>query len=164
MDDSPPPPQPPPMTIDGAGEDVALAKSRVLTRREVMARRLRRVRQLSRCYRGHYWALMEELKSKYREYCWTYGRSPFKDEEHHQNANGNVVSGENGNGTAAENGTVVGDDVVRCAFGGCKSKAMALTRFCHAHILSDSRQKLYRGCRIVAKKWVLFLVLLCFCF
>ncbi|KAL1336813.1 hypothetical protein AAHE18_10G090200 [Arachis hypogaea] len=46
---------------------------------------------------------------------------------------------------------VGGDDVVRCAFGGCKIKAMALTRYCHAHILSDPKQKLYRGCRTVAK-------------
>ncbi|KAE9599614.1 hypothetical protein Lal_00021296 [Lupinus albus] len=144
MDDSSPPTPPPPMTIDGADEDSALSNSRVLSRREVTARRLRRVRQLARCYRGHYWALMEDLKSKYREYYWTYGKSPFVSE----NANGTVVSRGDVNGNA-EN--AVGDDVVRCGSSGCKSKAMALTRFCHTHILSDSKQKLYRGCRFVVK-------------
>ncbi|KAK7336216.1 hypothetical protein VNO77_16750 [Canavalia gladiata] len=134
------------MTIDGAEIDRVLANSAVLTRREVIERRLRRVRQLARCYRVHYWALMEELKSKYRDYYWTYGRSPFKEDEHRPD--GTVVSGDNANGT--EN-PAFGDDVVRCAFGGCKSKAMALTRFCHAHILSDSKQRLYRGCSTVAK-------------
>ncbi|CAL0332934.1 unnamed protein product [Lupinus luteus] len=142
MDNSSPPPPPPPMTINGADEDSALSNSRVLTRRELIARRLRRVRQLARCYRGHYWTLMEDLKSKHREYYWIYGKSPFVSE----NANDTVVLGGNVNGA-----TVVGNDVVRCATSGCKTKAMALTRFCHTHILSDSRQKLYRGCRFVVK-------------
>ncbi|XP_027359502.1 INO80 complex subunit D-like [Abrus precatorius] len=141
MDESGSASSPPrPMVIDGGGHDAALANSRFLTREEVLRRRLRRLKQLSRCYRGHYWALMEELKSKYREYYWTYGKSPFK-EDHadsdNENPNG-VVSG-------------VGDDIVRCRFGGCKTKAMALTKYCHAHILSDSKQMLYQGCRAVAK-------------
>ncbi|XP_015944301.3 uncharacterized protein LOC107469443 [Arachis duranensis] len=152
----PPPPPPPPMTLDGAENDTIFAKMLVLSKREVTARRLRRTRQLRRCYRGHYWALMEEIKSKYKEYYWTYGKSPFKEtsgvnhavvlgDENNNNANG----GNERNNNAALG--VGGDDVVRCAFGGCKIKAMALTRYCHAHILSDPKQKLYRGCRTVAK-------------
>ncbi|GAU42261.1 hypothetical protein TSUD_327390 [Trifolium subterraneum] len=137
------PPQVSPMTIDGAEEDQILSNSSVLARREVLTRRLRRVKQLSRCYRLHYWALMGEVKTKYREYCWTYGKSPFKEDEEHPNG---VVLGETGNG--AENS----EDFIRCAYSGCKSKAMALTRFCHTHILSDSKQQLYRGCTAVAKK------------
>lgn len=39
----------------------------------------------------------------------------------------------------------------RCAFVGCKLKAMALTSFCHLHILSDSEQKLYKACNFVIK-------------
>ncbi|TKY46230.1 INO80 complex subunit D [Spatholobus suberectus] len=129
-----------PMAVDGGDHDAALANSRVLTRKEVLRRRLRRVKQLGRFYRAHYWALMEELKSKYRDYCWTYGKSPFKEDHDSDNENPNgVVSG------------VGGDDIVRCRFGGCKTKAMALTKYCHAHILSDSKQKLYQGCRAVAK-------------
>jgi KAT8 regulatory NSL complex subunit 2 len=149
--------QPPhvwPMTIDGAEEDQILSNSSVLTRREVLTRRLRRVKQLTRSYRRHYWALMGEVKTKYREYCWTYGKSPFKDDE--ENLNGAVL-GETGNGT--ENN----EDFIRCGYSGCKSKAMALTRFCHTHILSDSKQKLYRGCTAVAKKSVFYFFNLMFC-
>lgn len=85
---------------------------------------------------------MEELKAKYREYYWTYGRSPFKEDEERNS----------GNASAAAAGAVDnGDDFVRCASSGCKTKAMALTKYCHAHILSDPNQKLYRGCTAVAK-------------
>ncbi|XP_054790058.1 uncharacterized protein LOC129295544 isoform X2 [Prosopis cineraria] len=124
------------ITIDGAEQDSVLANSQYLTREEVLRRRLRRIKQLARFYRDHYWALMEELKVKYKEYYWTYGMSPFV-EDHKNNqakhsegvaASGENVSCSNGNEKAivASNGGV-GQDVVRCAFSGCKSKAMALT-------------------------------------
>ncbi|KAL2320427.1 hypothetical protein Fmac_029396 [Flemingia macrophylla] len=138
---------PPPITVDGADIDKALANSAALTRREVIERRLRRVKQLERCYRAHYWTLMEELRAKHKHYYWTYGKSPFKEDE-----NDSVVLGPNDtkNNNAA---AAAGDDVVRCASSGCKSKAMALTRFCHLHILSDSKQSLYGGCSTVAKNF-----------
>ncbi|KAG5100075.1 hypothetical protein JHK82_045127 [Glycine max] len=128
-----------PVAIEGG---TALAKSRVLTREEVLRRRLRRTRQLGRCYRAHYWALMEEMRSKYRDYCWSYGKSPFK-EDHNDNSDNNNH----------QNGVVSGggDDIVQCRYNGCKTKAMALTNYCHTHILGDSKQKLYRGCKAVAK-------------
>ncbi|KAK7380678.1 hypothetical protein VNO78_33193 [Psophocarpus tetragonolobus] len=139
-----------PVTVDGGEVDEALGQSHVLTREEVLRRRLRRVRQLGRCYRAHYWALMEELRSKYRDYCWTYGKSPFKEDHNHNNESDN-----DNNAIANANGVVSGvaasDDIVRCRFSGCKTKAMALTKYCHAHILSDSKQRLYQGCRAVAK-------------
>lgn len=137
-----------PVTVDGADADAALSKSRFLTREEVLRRRLRRVKQLGRCYRAHYWALMEELRSKYRDYSWTYGKSPFK-----EGHNETDIDYQNGGGVPALGG---GDDIVRCRFSGCKTKAMALTTYCHSHILSDSKQRLYHGCRAVAKKWVFF--------
>jgi len=137
-----------PVTVDGADADAALAKSRFLTREEVLRRRLRRVKQLGRCYRAHYWALMEEMRSKYRDYSWTYGKSPFK-----EGHNETDIDNQNGGGVPALGGA---DDIVRCRFSGCKTKAMALTTYCHSHILSDSKQRLYHGCRAVAKKWVLF--------
>ncbi|QCD94173.1 hypothetical protein DEO72_LG10g1341 [Vigna unguiculata] len=135
---------PRPVTVNGADEDAALAKSRFLTRKEVLQRRLRRVRQLTRCYRTHYWALMEELRSKYRNYSWTYGKSPFKEDHNNE--------GDNNNPNGVVTGVGGGDDIVRCRFSGCKTKAMAMTIYCHAHILSDSKQKLYQGCKAVAKK------------
>ncbi|OIW06483.1 hypothetical protein TanjilG_05254 [Lupinus angustifolius] len=133
--------QPHPTAVDGADHDSALAKSRFLTREELIRRRLRRVRQLGRFYRDHYWTLMEDIRSKYRDYCWNFGKSPFIC-NNNENGNGN------GNDVVLDG---VGDDIVRCRFSGCKSKAMALTTFCHAHILSDPKQNLYMGCRTVAK-------------
>ncbi|KAF7819314.1 INO80 complex subunit D-like [Senna tora] len=138
--------QPPTMTIDGADIDSALAKSKVLSRREVLKRRLRRVNQLIRLYRAYYWALVEEVKVKHKEYYWTYGKSPFMEDHKNNHTEGTAPSAEN-----ASNCNGNDKDVVRCAFSGCKSKAMALTRYCHNHILSDSKQKLYRGCVAVAK-------------
>ncbi|CAI9772388.1 unnamed protein product [Fraxinus pennsylvanica] len=122
-----------PMRIDGSEDDLILSKSEYLTRPEVLKRRARRTKQLVRIYRDHYWALMEELKLKYREYCWEYGKSPFQEDEENEKINSNC-----GDGT-------------RCGVHGCKAKAMALTRFCHMHILSDSKQKLYKACNFSIK-------------
>ncbi|KAG6531749.1 hypothetical protein ZIOFF_005569 [Zingiber officinale] len=60
-------------TIDGAEEDEALRFSRSLTREEVLRRRSRRLKQLALCYRRQYWALMEEVRVKHRDYYWEYG-------------------------------------------------------------------------------------------
>ncbi|KAG6531783.1 hypothetical protein ZIOFF_005607 [Zingiber officinale] len=65
-------------TIDGAEEDEILCPSRSLTREEVLRRRSRRVKQLALCYRRQYWALMEEVRVKHRQYYWEYGVSPFE--------------------------------------------------------------------------------------
>ncbi|GMH18237.1 hypothetical protein Nepgr_020078 [Nepenthes gracilis] len=62
-------------------EDLFLSKSSHLTRQELLRRRLHHLKQLSRVYRDHYWALMEELRAQYREYYWKFGVSPYKDEE-----------------------------------------------------------------------------------
>ncbi|KAJ7976337.1 INO80 complex subunit D-like [Quillaja saponaria] len=135
------------MTIDGFDQDLALAKSEFLTREEVLRRRSRRLKQLARCYKDHYWALMEQVKSKHREYYWTYGKSPFMEDQKKNNnelSDCSVVTGDNTNYDHHN-----GDDIVRCNFNGCKSKAMALTRYCHTHILSDSKQKLYKQCNWV---------------
>ncbi|KAF5745848.1 INO80 complex subunit D-like [Tripterygium wilfordii] len=141
-------PEPKPMTIDGSDQDLALARSQYLTRYEVLTRRSRRVKQLARVYRDHYWSLMEKVKARYRDYYWVYGISPFKEDEK------KTIALENATDGAGEKGRFgVGTGYVKgkCAVAGCKVKAMALTRFCHAHILSDSKQKLYTGCTYVIK-------------
>ncbi|CAN4087518.1 unnamed protein product [Withania somnifera] len=108
---------------------------------EVLKRRYRRTKQLQRIYRDCYWSLMEEVKSKHREYCWKFGISAFQeDEEKNNNKDGNLGNGENNNRNSNT-----------CGVHGCKSKAMALTRFCHIHILSDSEQKLYKACNYAIK-------------
>ncbi|KAL3523285.1 hypothetical protein ACH5RR_016119 [Cinchona calisaya] len=152
---------PSPILLDGSEEDSMLAKSEFLTRQEVLKRRSRRVKQLAKIYRDHYWALMEELKLKYREYYWEYGKSPFQeDDENNNSSNNNAnVKGENGETDTqgnAENkhgntGGIASSGNNRCGVHGCKSKAMALTRFCQMHILSDAKQKLYKACNYAIK-------------
>ncbi|XP_052199259.1 uncharacterized protein LOC127806182 [Diospyros lotus] len=150
------------MAIDGSEEDSVLSGSQFLSREEVLKRRTRRLKQLVEIYKEYYWALMEELKLKYREYYWDYGKSPFVQEEdddhHHRDMGNNSVPGtatlapeDNQNsklGSGSGLGTGSGNT---CEVHGCKMKAMALTRFCHAHILSDAKQKLYKGCTYVTK-------------
>ncbi|CAH9104689.1 unnamed protein product [Cuscuta europaea] len=143
-----------PILIDGFEEDAVLARSNFLHRAEVLRRRSRRVKQLARIYREYYWALMEELKIKYREYYWEYGKSPFQEDNEENNiSNGNRVDSSLGNGENPNRNNLIGSSNVsnRCGVSTCKTKAMAMTRFCHAHILSDPKQKLYKACNYVIK-------------
>ncbi|XP_077229334.1 uncharacterized protein LOC143862213 [Tasmannia lanceolata] len=146
-----------PLSIDGTEEDSVLSRSEFLTREEVLRRRSRRVKQLAKYYKNQYWALMDEVRVKYREYYWKYGKSPFKDDEEERQKKEREGGGENEGGR--ENGRLglglgfggENNGNKRCGFGGCKTKAMALTNYCHLHILSDSKQKLYKACSYVIK-------------
>ncbi|KAL5580120.1 hypothetical protein UlMin_012562 [Ulmus minor] len=147
--DSPPSPSSPlPINADTSDADGPLANADHLTRPEVVVRRLRLLKQLIRVYRNHHWALMEQLRKLHRDYYWDYGKSPFKEDE----SLGNCTNGVGENGKLgfrlAGNG---GDDIRRCQVSQCKVKAMALTKFCPVHILSDPHQKLYKGCTFVTK-------------
>ncbi|KAG2720903.1 hypothetical protein I3760_02G056000 [Carya illinoinensis] len=135
-------------------EDLALSRASHLTRQQLLRRRSRYLKQLSKSYRGHYWALMEELKIKFREYYWEYGVSPFKQEQQQHVSEREIESGHlEGSGENNNNSNVNLDLKCnqRCVFVGCKLKAMPLTSFCHLHILSDSNQKLYKACGYVIK-------------
>ncbi|GAB2277156.1 hypothetical protein Dimus_011863 [Dionaea muscipula] len=157
-----------------AAEEPRLANSELSTREEVLLRRSRRVKQLAECYRDYYWSLMEELRLKYREYYWKYGKSPFveeggegeeeegkhriMDDQEKYRANGifgtshvDNSSSHNGNGNGGKLGLGSRSGISRCAFPGCRSKAMALTSYCHPHILCDSKQVLYKGCKYLIK-------------
>ncbi|XP_050363021.1 uncharacterized protein LOC126781939 isoform X2 [Argentina anserina] len=106
-------------------------------RRDVLRRRSQNLKQLAKCYRDHYWALMEDLKIHYRDYYWNYGVSPV-----HENNNNNNGGGDGDNDKFNR----------RCSSIGCKLTAMALTSFCQLHILSDSKQRLYKACDYVIKR------------
>lgn len=103
-------------------------------------------------YEDYYWSLMEDFRGKHREYYWNYGMSPLEDEEE---AAGKKKKGENGVDEIVENGgggSEHGVDDVKmrmCGFDGCKSKSMALTDYCHSHILNDTNQRLYKACTYV---------------
>ncbi|CAD5166471.1 unnamed protein product [Musa acuminata subsp. malaccensis] len=156
-------------TIDGADEDERLRLAGALAREEMLRRRSRRTKQLARCYRRQFWALMEEVRVKHRDYYWEHGLSPFDEgddgcgkgraeKEHGGRAATGALDGieENGRarlgfGEGEGSGRTMTGERMRCAFPGCKSKAMPLTRFCHPHILADGKQKLYKACTYVTK-------------
>ncbi|KAJ6377809.1 hypothetical protein OIU78_028099 [Salix suchowensis] len=158
-----------PSPLSPSLKDQVLSRATHITRQELLKRRSHKLKQLSKCFRDYYWALMEELKVLYREYYWKYGVSPFKEdhqntlqkvEQHKQGGGFGVLERENGEGEA--NIEVIGENNNnfsdfksnhRCLFVGCKLKAMALTSFCHLHILSDAKQKLYRPCGYVIKRF-----------
>ena len=85
--------------------------------------------------------MMEDIKAKCKDYVWKYGMSPYKEDEERR------IQTEEVNPL--------------CAFYGCTLKAMALTRFCHLHILSDLKQVMYKPCEYVIKRF-LFLFFLRF--
>lgn len=87
-----------------------------------------------------------------------YGKSPYKDD----NSNGGGGAVNEGDDGGKRGG---GEEVKKCGVTGCKSKPMALTRFCHPHILSDSKQKLYTACNYVIKRYyLLFSLRMLFCY
>lgn len=43
---------------------------------------------------------------------------------------------------------------ILCAFPGCTRKHMPLTPYCHTHILSDERQKLYKPCAFITERFI----------
>lgn len=135
--------------LDGSDSDSAvLSRSEFLTQQEVLSRRSRRLKRLAKVYREHYWSMMEDVKVKFREYYWEYGKSPFQEGEILDGGEVNQGNGKLGLGSGA-NGSSAG----RCEVHGCKVKAMALTKFCHSHILSDAKQKLYKGCSYATKRF-----------
>ncbi|KAH7283688.1 hypothetical protein KP509_34G019500 [Ceratopteris richardii] len=157
------------LALDGALEDEALKNADALTEQEVARRRLRRINQLIKLYRMHYWGLLEELRSKYRIFYIKHGKGGWKDDA-------DVAEREKIEGTV-ENADIQSvapkgklqltdgfsgmkeplapdkskGDTLRCAFQGCKSKPMALSSFCFQHILSEPRQQLYQPCSFVLK-------------
>ena len=167
------PPADPPASADSYDEDAILANSEVLTREEVLRRRARQARQLAKFYRKFYWALMEDLRRKHREYYWKFGKSPILEDEGEERENGYMV--ENGNGNSGQinghphhNGSRDCDGKLGLGFGGsfneclvdrCQSKAMPLTRYCHPHILLDPKQTLYKRCKFVIRRFIQFSLL-----
>ncbi|KAH9606741.1 hypothetical protein KSS87_009524 [Heliosperma pusillum] len=162
----------PSSVTDSDIEDSFLSKSEYLTRKELMKRRANRLSRLARCYRDHYWLLMEDVRRKHRDFIWRYGRDFYKEEydvvdgengvvladdvnNNNNNNNSNQVSRRiraNDVNNGGKLGLEIGEGSLNyCSFPSCKSKAMALTSYCHSHILSDSKQVLYTRCQFALK-------------
>ncbi|WOK96604.1 hypothetical protein Cni_G05311 [Canna indica] len=123
------------LPLAAAAEDTA----ELLSREEVLRRRSRRVKQLARHYRAHYWEFMEEVRSKIREYYFRFGVSP-----HDVDALDAAAPAALAEGSGENDGGVV--KKVFCGYSGCSSLAMPLSRYCFPHILCDNRQTLYKPC------------------
>eukprot|EP00249_Psilotum_nudum_P019994 c27512_g1_i3 orf=605-1552(-) len=153
------------LVLDGAKEDEILQGADALTEEEVARRRVRRVRQLIKLYRMHYWALMEELRAKYRIFYLRNGKSGWRDEaEISEKEREGVfhVPEQGGNDTVRtkleEGGTKVlhaperaANESMRCSYQGCKAKPLALSSFCFSHIVFDARQQLYKPCTYISR-------------
>ncbi|ONK56830.1 uncharacterized protein A4U43_C10F13460 [Asparagus officinalis] len=122
----------------------SLATSSLLSREEVLRRRSHRSKALYKRYRSLYWVMMEEIRAKHRKYLWDNGSSPLEKENGDDDGRDNEGLGEAGDETRVRVRS-------KCACGGCKMKAMPLTRFCHQHILTDPDQTLYKRCVFVTK-------------
>ncbi|KAK1429014.1 hypothetical protein QVD17_11213 [Tagetes erecta] len=131
-------------------EDEFLSNSTHLSRQQVLQRRSHNMQQLSKCYRDHYWGLMEEVRVRYREYMWKFGISPFQ-EDRNEDEKDNVKQEQVRDGIDEGSGDVDNGKSLPCVFNGCMMKAMTLTRFCHKHILSDPKQQLYKPCEFFLK-------------
>ncbi|KAK1295105.1 hypothetical protein QJS10_CPA16g00150 [Acorus calamus] len=133
---------------------------RHMSRYEVLRRRSRRVKLLSRFYMRQYWAMAEEVRVRHREYYWKYGKSPISADEVEEMV---VEGGEEGMLGLGFEGVKGGERMMvlgkkkaeeglqRCLFNGCHVRAMPLTSHCKTHILSDSKQTLYKACTFVLK-------------
>ncbi|KAB2016292.1 hypothetical protein ERO13_D08G083250v2 [Gossypium hirsutum] len=83
---------------------------------------------------------MENLKIQYgRNYYRKFGISPFKQNYGQEIGDAQVII------NSIINNIEIPDDNVQF-------KAMAVTRFCHLHILSYSKQELYKACTYVIKR------------
>ncbi|KAJ9701423.1 hypothetical protein PVL29_006674 [Vitis rotundifolia] len=145
-----PKPKPDPNPFTPSPQNLFLSKSSCLSRQDVLRRRSHHMKQLWKCYRDYYWSIMEEVKIHHREYYWKYGVSPIM-------ADQSKESGVEGNGGSNGKNDELGFDgdgggSQQCASVGCKTKAMALTRFCYLHILCDPKQQLYKPCDYVIKR------------
>lgn len=147
------------VAMEGAEEDEVLRDAGALSREEVLRRRARRVRQLESLYRRQYWALVEEVRVRHRDYYWEFGVSPVVEEGGGKGPENGMIGVREGEGLrfrelgSNSNVAVEKGERKRCAFPGCKSKAMPLTKYCHPHIISDSKQTLYKPCNYVIRRY-----------
>ncbi|XP_066363703.1 uncharacterized protein [Miscanthus floridulus] len=116
-----------------------------LTREEVLRRRRRRAARLAGVYRRLYWAMAEEVRARHRQYVWDLARSPLEAEQPPAPPGGPIPAA----GEPPRPAPVPRRK--KCGFTGCKVRAMATTRFCHSHILSDPKQLLYKPCAYITK-------------
>jgi len=156
----------------GAKEDEVLQHAEALTIEEVVRRRSRRVRQLMKLYKAQYWGLLEEMRSKYRRFYLRHGKSGWRDDTesgeqqrgggddgeaaiYGREREGVSPSGTEGGGMREPHAPErTGSETLRCGAQGCLAKPLPLSIFCYEHILLEPRQRLYRPCSFVVRRYV----------
>jgi hypothetical protein len=93
--------------------------------------------------------MAEEVRARHRQYVWDLARSPLEAEQPPAPPGGPIPAA----GELPRLAPVPRRN--KCGFPGCKVRAMATTRFCHSHILSDPKQRLYKPCAYINKRFVL---------
>lgn len=152
------------VVLDGAAEDEFLKGADALTEEEVVRRRARRVKQLMKLYRMQYWALIEELRSKYRMFYLRNGKGGWREEAEGEKERAEALetseAGKDDRARSKMQDGVMKEphapekssiEISKCVFQGCKSKPLALSVFCFSHILSEPRQQLYKPCTYVTR-------------
>ncbi|KAJ1262454.1 hypothetical protein BS78_09G108900 [Paspalum vaginatum] len=124
------------------------ATAEALTREEVLRRRRRRAARLAGVYRRLYWAMAEEVRARHRQYVWDLARSPLEAEQPPPPPGAPIPA------VVESPRPAPVPRRKKCGFTGCKVRAMATTRFCHSHILSDPKQMLYKPCAYITKSGV----------
>ncbi|WVZ97732.1 hypothetical protein U9M48_043246 [Paspalum notatum var. saurae] len=130
------------------------ATAEALTREEVLRRRRRRAARLAGVYRRLYWAMAEEVRARNRQYVWDLARSPLEAEQPPPPPGAPIPA------VVESPRPAPVPRRKKCGFTGCKVRAMATTRFCHSHILSDPKQMLYKPCAYITKRFVSYRFLL----
>ncbi len=156
----------------GAKQDEVLQHAEALTIEEVVRRRSRRVRQLMKLYKAQYWGLLEEMRSKYRRFYLRHGKSGWRDDTesgeqqrgggddgeaamYAREREGVSPSGTEGGGMREPHAPErTGSETLRCGAQGCLAKPLPLSIFCYEHILLEPRQRLYRPCSFVVRRYV----------
>ena len=96
------------------------------TQRELVERRLRRMKELQKMYRDQYWRLLDELERKHRRFEMKRGHAGTRDAEEEANA------------------ARLREDLPNaCVEEGCEELPMPCAKYCFRHIVKDEGQRLY---------------------
>ncbi|EFA75003.1 hypothetical protein PPL_11688 [Heterostelium album PN500] len=110
---------------DDFNEDFYLAQTSLLSEEELVQRRKIYISKLILLYKKQYTRIKERLRILRRHYL----ESVLNDNQNNNNQNNNNQNNQS-----------------LCSHSGCKVYPLPLSKYCYAHILDDSQQKLFTGC------------------
>jgi hypothetical protein len=108
-------------------EEAATTTASTTTQRQLVERRLKRMRELRALYRDQYFVLLEELRRKHRRF--------------------ELERGHGGSREAESEASLARETLglpKACVVDGCNARPMPCAHHCFAHITLDGEQKLYQ--------------------